>query len=1337
MGLFLNAEIYPILSIHTYNMLTGQIDKSLIKDECLFEIFESSVDLYPDNPAVIFDGKIRTYREIDSYANKLARYLILKGVGKGDFVGILLKKSVETTVALLGIIKAGAAYVPLEISYPHERVKYIIDNCGIKLTITSSDLSHQFDVLNSTVLIDSEYNNIQEESSARLKRNEIGVTPGDLCYVIYTSGTTGNPKGVAIEHKNVCHLVRASQTIYRIEPKDIVYQGFTTAFDASVEEIWMAFGHGAALVPATSAMQQAGPNLFNLLADLKVTVISCVPTLLSLMEDHIPSLRLLILGGEECQQQLAEKWCVNGRRLINTYGPTEATVIATYCEYIPGKNITIGRPIPNYSIYIIHENGSLAETVEEGELLIGGIGVARGYIGLDQVTKEKFIVNPWRKNADDPERLYRSGDLAMINKEGEVEFRGRIDDQVKIRGFRIELTEIESVFSSFKGVKKAVTTVVHLPEDIKALAVYLLPENKNEKLDIEKIYRLAKERLPSYMLPRYVEIIDEIPLLPSGKVNKKKLPEAKTTVKTTKDAVAPQNEFENKIYQTWKKILDIEDLSIHDHFFNDLGGHSLLAAQVVSALRFDPEFESLKFSDLYEAPTIELLAKKLESQKNRSFKEEGEKRKQNFLKSSFFKHKLCGFGQLISLYFAYLLLSVPVVTVFYIFFSETLDIETFEDIIRVTFFLILGYFPFMMSFSVLVKWLIIGRYKAGKYPVWGSYYFRWWVVRLFQSLFPGFLLNGTPLMSIYLRLMGAKVGKDCYIGSQHIKIFDLLKIGDEVNIGLDSQLLGYTVENGYLILGQIEIGNRSYIGTHSILNINTKMEEGAMLLEQSMLPSGSVIPSCQSWSGSPAGKCKPDQDVIMLLNNPYRSTLKRRILYGFAYFFSLYIFEFIPMIAISPISFMLYLLYWDYNIWSLVFAPVAAILFILILCLEIIILKKFLLGKIKPGIYSIYSGFYLRKWIIDQLMYMSLSVLHTLYATLYTLPFLRLMGATIGKRVEVSTVTHISPDLLFIDDESFFADASMAGTPKVYMEKTQVAESIVGKRTFIGNSALLPANKTIGDNCLIGVLSIPPQTRVTESGTSWLGSPSIFLHKRDINKSFSETETYSPTKKLYIKRLLIEFVRIILPSSIAFMLFTFMLILLGHLDIYLYFKETVLIFPFIIAATQIASALITVFIKWVVMGRYKPRIKPLWSTFVWKTELVTGIYESVAVPFFLNYLQGTPFFPWFLRLFGCKIGKRVFIDTTFFSEFDLVCVGDNASINFHATMQTHLFEDRVMKMSYMNIGEKCSVGSGSVVLYDTRMEEGSKLGSLSLLMKGETLPAWSSWQGNPARRSEE
>ncbi|HEX9061628.1 MAG TPA: non-ribosomal peptide synthetase, partial [Clostridia bacterium] len=499
---------------------------------------------------------------------------------------------------------------------------------------------------------------LESYPSDNIPREISGADINSLAYIIYTSGSTGRPKGVMIEHKAACNLVRASQTIYKVTPDDRVYQGFTLAFDASVEELWLAFFNGAALVPQTEKMKKSGPDLFKELAKYGISIISCVPTLLSMINDDLETLRLLILGGEACPMSIVEKFQKPGRRILNTYGPTEATVIATWSQMKVGQKVTIGKPLPNYSVYVVNENNKLAQIGEPGELLIGTISLARGYIGREDLNKEKFIENSFDKSPDAPKKLYRSGDLVVMDEEGNLEFHGRIDDQVKIRGFRVELSEIENVANSFPGVKSSVVKLIKINDSIEGLCLYAVAKDKKAGIDSEGLFARLKDRLPVYMLPQHFMLLDEIPMLPSGKADRSKLPlPTGNSFSSSRKIIEPASECEKKIADVIKQVFKIDNISSDDHFFNDLGGHSLYAAQTVSMLRKEIEFQGLNISDLYENPTIQSLAAKFQNKKVKSFIK---KKPVEFVETSWFSHKVCGFFQAISLIIITLAVCIPV-----------------------------------------------------------------------------------------------------------------------------------------------------------------------------------------------------------------------------------------------------------------------------------------------------------------------------------------------------------------------------------------------------------------------------------------------------------------------------------------------------------------------------------------------------------------------------------------------------------------------------------------------------------------------------------------------------
>ena len=323
----------------------------------LHEIFEAQAAARPDSLAVVFGHRTATYGEMDRRANQLARYLCRKGVRRGATVALLAPRSVEAYIAILGILKAGAAYVPIDPAYPVDRIAWILEDSAAAVVLTVADAACPA-FHGEVVRIDADWEEIAGESDGLLPRDGGGARPRDLCYIIYTSGSTGRPKGVMVEHRNGCHLVNAEANIFGVGRDDRVYQGAPLSFDLSVEEIWLAFGAGATLVAATPEMARAGPALARQLARLGVSVLSTVPTLLGMLDpeqDELPALRLLILGGEACSNELTDRWARPGRRIVNTYGPTETTVIATFADLFPGRPVTIGRPVPGYRIYLLDD----------------------------------------------------------------------------------------------------------------------------------------------------------------------------------------------------------------------------------------------------------------------------------------------------------------------------------------------------------------------------------------------------------------------------------------------------------------------------------------------------------------------------------------------------------------------------------------------------------------------------------------------------------------------------------------------------------------------------------------------------------------------------------------------------------------------------------------------------------------------------------------------------------------------------------------------------------------------------------------------------------------------
>ncbi len=1316
-----------------------------VRVDCLHELFELQVDTHADNPAIVDQSQILSYGAVEARSNQLAWFLRKQGVACGSRVGLLLPRSPELYIAILAILKAGGAYVPFDPEYPVDRIEYILADCEIETIVTTSELAKtKYLKTANIVCIDSCAEKLALESTLRLQRDLVQVRERDLSYVIYTSGSTGRPKGVEIEHRSSRNYIQVvNETVYQITPLDRVYQGFSIAFDASVEEVWCTFAAGATLIVGSIDQVRSGVDLARFLTAQGVTVLSCVPTLLAMMEIEVPTIRLLILGGEQCPQELAARWCKDLRRVVNTYGPTEATVVTTWHECHPDRVITIGKPLPTYQVYILDQDLEPVAPGVAGEIHIGGRCLARGYVNRPDLTAEKFIPNPFTFNPETSDRLYKTGDLGSWNAEGEIQFLGRIDGQVKLRGFRIELAEIESVIMQCTGVSAAVVAVKQVVE-IDRLIAYLVPKQDCE-LDLIEIWDAMRSRLPIYMVPASLEIVDTLPTLPSGKVDRQNLPAPENFGKNLPGKVAgrlPSNQTEREIATAWETVFGITEISIDDEFFNQLGGHSLLAAVMVSKLRENPQFQDLAVVDVYQHPTIAQLAAALT---NRWY--------QHHLDREISLAKLPGakarristktkaantIWASIGVYLIYLIYSLPLLIPGFVYYELTDANDDFSRIWAgsIAGALIVSTYPVLILLSIAIKWLVIGRFKPGKYPLWSLYYWRFWFVRQVLSFVPIFLLTGSPLLNWYCRLMGAKIGQDVYLGTSDFLVYDLLTIGDGSSIGTDSSLIGCEVVDGWLKIDRITVGKDCVVGTNSVLGLNSQLEDDTELGDLSYLPDDRVIPTGEVWTGATAQYHMPTH----VTREQFPFGLDRRgmpFLLSMGYAIGIIIQLLVPAIAAMP-GFLLWCklianAHWYF--WLLPSALVGSMSFIGVFCLEVVILKYLFLGTVRPGTYPLHSSFGLRHWLIDRLMSMSLEMLPTLYSTLYLLPWLRMLGAKIGARAEISTVSHFTPDLISIGSESFIADSVSIGASQVKHGWLQLAHTQIGSQAFVGNGALVPGHGNVADNCLIGCMSVPPTDgSLMVPDSAWMGSPAIYIPHRQVIDEYSANQTYKPRRHLYLQRLAIEFCRVTLPGTIHFIILLMMEVTMLNLPDYLHWSSIALIFPLIYGLASIGSALFIIALKWLVVGRYQPGIIPLWSNFVWRTELITGLYESMIVSGCLGFLLGTPFAAMILRLLGMRIGTDAYIETTDFTEFDLISIGDRVILNNGCTLQTHLFEDRVMKMERVRLENDCQLGTAAVVLYDSLLAADVALHPMSLIMKGERVPAGTSWAGIPASR---
>jgi amino acid adenylation domain-containing protein len=599
------------------------------QDKTFVDLFAEQVIKNPDNIAVVFESHVQgnreqgtgnskelktlTYQQLNEKAEQLADYLIEKYQVQPDtLIGISVERSLEMIIGVLGILKAGGAYVPIDPNYPQERIKLMLEDSGISVLLTQSFVVDKLplDRLENTVeVVCLDDSSRQDAKTQRKEQREVSkkqVRSDNLAYVIYTSGSTGKPKGVMIEHRGLVNLILAVDEILQIQPQSRVLQFANFSFDASIWEIAPTLSAGACLYLTKKENLLPSQELIDFLTEHKITHVTLPPSVLSLLpQATLPDLQILITAGEVCPKELVKRW-EKGRSFFNGYGPTESTVCGSLALCQPnGKKPLIGKPLSNLRIYILDAHNQPLPPGIPGELCIAGVGLARGYLHLPELTAQKFIeVELFGK----VERIYKTGDLAIWKDDGNLEYLGRIDEQVKLRGFRIELGEIESLLLQHSSVKEAVV-ILYQSESNQSLIAYVTGIDPDFSSDLKKY---LKSSLPDYMIPAQIIVLDKLPLTPNGKIDRKALPDPHVEIAGL--YTAPRNEVEQKIAQLWSVVLERQEIGIHDNFF-DLGGHSLLVIKLLNLIQ-EMFGQKLTLSSLFQNPTIAQLAEQISNKES-------------------------------------------------------------------------------------------------------------------------------------------------------------------------------------------------------------------------------------------------------------------------------------------------------------------------------------------------------------------------------------------------------------------------------------------------------------------------------------------------------------------------------------------------------------------------------------------------------------------------------------------------------------------------------------------------------------------------------------------------
>ncbi len=1337
----LETSARPALS----DVLYGPAQAELLREEVLADLLEASARRLPDQPALIFGARQLSYRELDEQAGLVASRLIEAGVRPGQIVGLWLPRGIELLVMQAGIAKAGAAWLPLDQDTPVERLRVCLDDADAAGLVSCAAYAPRLHGLGRALWCAED---LLAAGEAPLRRRE-GALPAHPAYVIYTSGSTGKPKGILISQRSICHFLRSENAVLGIAATDRVYQGFSVAFDMSFEEIWIAYLVGATLWIGPKEASGDPEVLPRLLNAQRVSVLHAVPSLLALFSEDVPSLRLINLGGEMCPEALVERWSRPERQIFNTYGPTEATVSASLARLRPGQPVTIGTPLPNYGLLVIASDPdtppgqppTLLARGQTGELCITGPGLAEGYLGRPDLSAEKFLPNPWAVGAHDT-RLYRTGDLARIDADGQVQCLGRADDQVKIRGFRVELGEIEALLAQQPGVG-TVAVLLRRDDGIDQLIAYLVLDGEPPADGLAARLRKALQaQLPSYMVPGRFALLAQMPRLTSGKIDRKALKALALDQLDGGDDAGesdlPRGAAETALFAALAGLFPGQPIRREADFFADLGGHSFLAARLASALRADPRFAHVTVRDIYQQRVVGAIAATLEQAGDVAPPQA------DWTPPSTARRWLCGAAQALALPPLVSLRMMQWLAPFFTYHFYTGDPS--DSVARATaasvaVFLLATLFEFGIAFAG--KWLIAGRLRAGVYPLWGWTYYRWWLAdRLLESA-PVYLLSGSSLYTWWLRALGASVGRDVIIGSMTLRAPELLVIGDGASIGNAVNFENARVERGQLHLGRIRLGDEACVSSYAILEGDTEVGQSGHLEGQTALAAGGRVPAGRVWHGSPARDAGPFDPQ----RQPPRPSVTRRRLAGEALFFVFGIIL-IATLFFMPVFPSFVLIDWlderEIMPWLqgddivvqlaryfILAFPASAVLIVLTALVSAAI-RWAALPRLKPGRSQVHSNTYCAKWLVSHIQESSLNVLHGIYATVYAPFWYRLLGAKVGRDAEISTALGVVPDMLTLGDETFIADAVMLGDEHIDGGWMTMQPTVVSHRSFVGNGSYIPDGTVLPENVLIGVHSHAPANGQLASGDTWLGSPPINLPAREQVSGYPESLTFRPSPLRRLGRGLIEGFRIVAPHALVIAVGYTVVLDLMPLAGAGRWGKVVADLALAGLAYGVGNYVFVMAFKWLLLGRYRKRAAPMWTPFVWLSEGVTHLYDGFAVPNFLRYLRGTPWLPLAFNLLGCKIGRGVYLDTTDITEFDCVSIGDYSELNALACPQTHLFEDRVMKIDHVHIGQRVYMGPRSAVLYSARVGDNARLGPLTLVMKGEHIPAASSWVGCPA-----
>ncbi|WMD06515.1 Pls/PosA family non-ribosomal peptide synthetase [Streptomyces sp. FXY-T5] len=1241
----------------------------------LVDIFDASVRSYPEEPALDDGTTSLTYRELAVEVELLRRRLGSAGVGLGDRVGIRVPSGTnELYTAILAVLAAGAAYVPVDAEDPDERAGLVFGEADVRAVIGAG---HE----------------ITLHGSRRTPAARPGV--GNDAWIIFTSGSTGKPKGVAVPHRSAAAFVDAEAALFLTEepigPGDRVMAGLSVAFDASCEEMWLAWRYGACLVPVPRARVRSGADLGPWLVEQEITVVSTVPTLAALWEpETLNDVRLLIFGGEACPPELTQRLVTEGREVWNTYGPTEATVVACASLMSGQEPIRIGLPLDGWELAVVDEAGEPVPMGGSGQLVIGGVGLAR-YLDAEKDAEKYAPLESlgW-------ERAYRSGDLVRADPEGLV-FLGRADEQIKLGGRRIELGEVDAALQGLPGVAGAAAAVRTARSGNQLLVGYVVTQ---DGWDHAAAVGKLRAELPAALVPLLAPV-EELPTRTSGKVDRNALPWPVQDLETGGPAEQLYG-TEAWLAEQWTAVLGIPVTGASDDFFA-IGGGSLSAAQLTTRLR--TRYPGAAVLDIYQQPVLRKLARRLE----RSAQDEETRRTITPVPRR---------AQLLQL-----LLLVPLFTLLGLRWTVALAalgnllpayawLPTAPWWLLAVAAVVLFSPPGRLALAAGGARLLLRGVKPGRYARGGGVHLRLWTAERLAEFSGATSLTGSWLER-YARALGAKVGPDVDLHSLP-PVTGLLKLGRGAAVESEVDLSGYWLDGDRLEIGTVKVGAHAVVGTRSVLLPGARVGKRAEVAPGSAVTG--QIPTGQRWAGAPAVK----------LGKAKRNWPKERPR-RFAHWSVMYGLTGLALTALPVLAGLAALLVARAFVTpgsvltgaALAVVP-ATLAYGLMYAVLLLVAVRLLSLGLREGTHPTHSRIGWQAWTVTQLMDRSRETLFPLYAGLVTPVWLRLLGMRIGRGAEVSTVLAL-PSLTTVGEGAFLADDTLTAPYELGGGWMRIGRAEIGRRAFLGNSGMTAPGRSVPDGGLVGVLSATPKK--AKKGTSYLGLPPVKLPRAAAGGD--QSRTYEPPARLLWARGLVELCRIV-PVFCSAGLAVLTIAALCALGAW-----APLLSGLVLLTAGGVAALVSIVAKWALVGRHRSGEHPLWSSFVWRNELADTFVEVLAVPWLAGAVPGTPVMTAWLRGLGARIGRGVWVESYWLPETDLVTLRDAATVNRGCVLQTHLFHDRILRTDTVVLREGATLGPGGIVLPGSTIGARTTLGPASLVMAAESVPDDTRWLGNP------